>query len=340
MRAYFIRRLLLIPPTLLGITLVVFLITRFAPGGPLERAEMEARVGGGGEGQRASKVGRSTQLSQAQLDQLKSYYGFDLPPVQAYFRWLGQVARGDLGSSTRYQTPVWQMIGERIPVSATYGLVALVLTYAVCLPLGVLKAIRHRTPTDSVTSALIFAGYAIPGYALGTLLLVFFAARLRWFPMSGFVGRDFADLGVWDKFTDLVHHGVLPLACYMVGGFALTTMLVKNHLLDHLAADYMRTAAAKGASFRRAVLGHALRNSLLPVVSTLGQGITVVVSGSVLVETIFDINGFGLLGYSATLDRDYPVMMGILLIGAVLLLLGNVLSDFLVALLDPRIRFH
>ena len=339
MRAYFLRRLLLIPPTLLGITFVVFLITRFAPGGPLERAEMEARVGGG-EGQRASRAGRSTQLSKEQLEQLKTYYGFDLPPARAYLRWLGRIVHGDLGASTRYQTPVSQMIAERIPVSATYGLVALVLTYAVCIPLGVLKAIRHRTLTDSTTSALIFAGYAIPGYALGTLLLVFFAAKLRWFPMGGFTGRDFADLGAWGKFTDLLHHGALPLACSLVGGFAVTTMLVKNNLLDHLAADYMRTAAAKGASFRRAVFGHALRNSLLPVVSTLGQGITVIVGGSILVETIFDINGFGLLSYSATLDRDYPVMMGILLIGALLLLLGNVLSDFLVALLDPRIRFH
>jgi microcin C transport system permease protein len=338
MRAYFLRRLLLIPPTLLGITLVVFLITRFAPGGPLERAEMEARVGGG-EGQRVSKVGRSTQLSQEQLDQLKTYYGFDLPPVRAYFRWLGQVARGDLGSSTRYQTPVAQMIRERIPVSATYGLAALVLTYAVCIPLGVLKAIRHRTVTDSTTSLLIFSGYAIPGYALGALLLLFFAAKLRWFPMGGFVSRDFADLGTWAKFLDLLHHGALPLACYVVGGFALTTMLVKNNLLDHLAADYMRTSVAKGVSFPRAVFRHAMRNSLLPVVSTLGQGLTVIVGGSILVEKIFDIDGFGLLGFSATLDRDYPVMMGILLVSALLLLVGNILSDVLVALLDPRIRF-
>ncbi len=340
MRAYFLRRLLLIPPTLLAITLVVFLITRFAPGGPLERAEMEARVGGGGEGQRASKAGSGTQLSQEQLAQLRGYYGFDLPPVQAYFRWLGRVARGDLGSSTRYQTPVTQMIWERIPVSATYGLAALALTYAVCLPLGVLKAVRHRTLTDSVTSALIFAGYAVPGYALGSLLLVFFAGHLRWFPMSGFTGRDFADLSVGGKFLDLLHHGALPLACYVVGGFALTTMLVKNNLLDHLASDYMRTCVAKGVSFRRAVFGHAFRNSLLPVVATLGQGLTVIVGGSVLVETIFDINGFGLLGYSATLDRDYPVMMGILLVAALLLLLGNILSDIFTALLDPRIRFN
>jgi microcin C transport system permease protein len=339
MRAYFLRRLLLIPPTLLGITFVVFLLTRFAPGGPLERMMTEAQAGGGGEGRRASQTGSGTQLSQEQIAQLQAYYGFDLHPVPAYFRWLGKVARGDLGNSTRYQTPVAQMIRERIPVSATYGLAALVLTYAVCLPLGVLKAIRHRTVTDSATSALIFAGYAVPGYALGSLLLVFLAAKLRWFPMSGFVSRDFEFLGPWDKFVDVLHHGVLPVACYVVGGFALKTMLVKNQMLDHLAADYMRTALAKGMPFRRTVFRQALRNALLPVVSTLGQALTVIVSGSVLVETIFDINGFGLMGFSAMLDRDYPIMLGILLVGAVLLLLGNVLSDIFVALLDPRIRF-
>jgi microcin C transport system permease protein len=339
MRAYFLRRLLLIPPTLLAITLVVFVITRFAPGGPLARMTMEAQMGGGGEGQRASRVGSGTQLSADQLEQIKAYYGLDLHPVPAYFRWLGKVARGDLGSSTRYQTPVAQMIWERIPVSATYGFAALALTYAVCIPLGVLKAIRHRTLTDSASSALIFAGYAVPGYALGALLLVFFAARLRWFPMGGFTGRDFDDLGAWGKFLDVLHHGTLPLACYVVGSFALMTMLVKNNLLDHLASDYMRTSVAKGVGFRRAVFGHALRNSLLPVFSTFGQSLTLLVSGSVLIETIFDINGFGLLGFSATLDRDYPVMMGILLVGALLLLVGNILSDIFTALLDARIRF-
>ena len=338
MRDYFLRRFLLIPPTLLGITLIVFLITRVVPGGPIERALMEAKMGEAG-GRSMRTAGSGTQLSEAQLDQLKAYYGFDRPPVSAYFHWLGQVVQGDLGKSTRYQQPVLDMILQRVPVSATYGLLTLIITYAICIPLGVVKAIRHRTVVDNATSALIFAGYAIPGYALGSLLLVFFAAKLRWFPMSGFVGRDFDDLSFLQKIGDLAQHAVLPLTCYLIGAFAVTTMLVKNQLLDNLAADYMRTAAAKGVSFSQAVFRHALRNSLIPLATTFGQSITLLVGGSILVETIFDINGFGLLSFSATLDRDYPVMMGLLLIGSILLLVGNILSDVLVALLDPRIRF-
>lgn len=229
---------------------------------------------------------------------------------------------------------------ERFPVSLYYGLITLVLTYAVCIPLGVLKAIRHRTWIDTTSSVLIFMGYAVPGYVLGALLIVFFAARLRWFPMGGFISDDFSDLGAWARVVDLVRHSILPLTCYLVGSFAFVTLLMKNHLLDSLAADYMRTAVAKGVSYRRAVVRHALRNSLIPIATNFGQNVTLLVFGSFLIETIFDINGFGLLGYTSTLDRDYPVVMGVLLLSSVLLLLGNILSDLLVALADPRIRFN
>lgn len=338
MRDYFLRRLLLIPPTLLGVTLIVFMITRVVPGGPLERAVMEASSSEAGQ-RSLRTAGSNTQLSAAQLDQLKAYYGFDQPPVAAYFRWLGHVLQGDLGRSTRYQSPVLDMIVQRLPVSATYGFATLVIVYSLCIPLGVLKAIRHRTVVDNASSVLIFAGYAIPGYALGSLLLVFFAAKLRWFPMGGFVSRDFEYLSTAGQALDVLHHAVLPLICYLIGAFAVTTLLVKNHLLDNLAADYMRTAVAKGMSFRTAVFRQALRNSLIPIATTFGQSITALVGGSILIETIFDIDGFGLLSFSATLDRDYPVMMGLLLIGSALLLIGNIISDALVALVDPRIRF-
>jgi microcin C transport system permease protein len=187
---------------------------------------------------------------------------------------------------------------------------------------------------------LIFIGYAIPGYALGSLLLLYFSVRLDWFPMGGFVSFSFAEKDFLGKTLDLLQHSVLPLICYMVGAFALVTMLLKNHLMDNLAADYIRTAVAKGVSFRRAVTGHALRNSLIPIATTFGQNITLLVSGSFLIETIFDIDGFGLLGLTAILDRDYPVVMGVVLLSSLLLLIGNILSDFLVALVDPRIRFH
>jgi microcin C transport system permease protein len=164
--------------------------------------------------------------------------------------------------------------------------------------------------------------------------------RLEWFPMGGFVSMRFDEMGALDKTLDVIHHSILPLVCYLVGAFAFTTMLLKNHLLDNLASDYIRTAIAKGVSFRQAVTKHAMRNSLIPIATTFGQNITLLVSGSFLVETVFDINGFGLLGLNAVLDRDYPVVMGVVLLSSFLLLIGNVLSDFLVALVDPRIRFQ
>ncbi|MEX0617376.1 MAG: ABC transporter permease [Pseudohongiellaceae bacterium] len=339
MRTYFIRRLLLIPPTLLGITVIVFLITRMVPGGPLERAIMEAQQLSASTGTSSRSAGQDMALSEAQLDQLREYYGFDKPILVSYVDWLGKVVTGDLGSSYRYNEPVWDVIRDRFPVSLYYGLVTLVITYLVCIPLGVLKAIKHRTAIDNVTSLFIFTGYAIPGYALGSLLLLYFSVRLEWFPMGGFTSIQFDDLSLWGKFKDLVNHSVLPLICYLVGSFALVTLLLKNHLMENLASDYIRTAIAKGVSFRMSVIRHAMRNSLIPIATTFGQNIVLLVSGSFLIETIFDINGFGLLGLTSILDRDYPVVMGVVLLASVLLLVGNIISDILVALVDPRVRF-
>jgi len=340
MRDYFLRRLLLVVPTLLGITIIVFAVTRLVPGGPLERAIMEARQLDAASGFSSQAAGQGMAISEAQLQKLKEYYGFDKPVLQSYAEWLGKVLSGDLGMSYRYNEPVWDVITDRFPVSLYYGLVTLVLTYLVCIPLGIVKAIKHRTVIDNATSVLIFVGYAVPGYALGSLLLLYFSVKLDWLPMGGFVSYDFQDKSLADKVVDLLQHSVLPLICYMVGSFALVTMLLKNHLMDNLAADYIRTAIAKGVSFRQAVTRHAIRNSLIPIATTFGQNITLLVSGSFLIETIFDIDGFGLLALTAILDRDYPVVMGVVLLSSLLLLVGNILSDFLVALVDPRIRFH
>ena len=339
MRDYFLRRLLLIPPTLLGVTILVFAITRLVPGGPLERAIMEVQqldIQGDVSSQMA---GQDMALSEAQLQRLREYYGFDKPLLASYVDWVAKVGRGDLGTSYRYNEPVWDVIVERFPVSSYYGIVTLIVTYVVCIPLGVVKAIKHRTVVDNLTSVLIFVGYAIPGYALGSLLLLYFSVRLEWFPMGGFVSMAFHEKDFLGQTSDLLNHSVLPLICYLVGSFALVTLLLKNHLMDNLAADYIRTAIAKGVSFRAAVTKHAMRNSLIPIATTFGQNITLLVSGSFLIETIFDIDGFGLLGLSAILDRDYPVVMGVVLLASVLLLVGNILSDLLVALADPRIRF-
>jgi len=341
MRSYFLRRLLLIPPTIFGITILVFLITRVVPGGPIERAIMEMQAVSMSAGAMAGEASASQQqaLSEEQLQQLKEYYGFDKPALLSYFHWLGKVLRGDLGTSYRYNESVWVIIRERFPISIFYGVLTLLIVYSVCVPLGIVKAIKHRTLVDNASSILIFTGYAIPGYVLGALLVVFFAARLEWFPMGGFTSTYFADLSFWEKVKDLAHHAVLPLCSYLIGSFALVTLLMKNHLMDNLASDYIRTAVAKGVSFKRAVVGHALRNSLIPIATTFGQNIILLVGGSFLIETIFDINGFGLLGFTAILDRDYPIVMGVLLLSSFLLLLGNIISDFLVAMIDPRVRF-
>jgi microcin C transport system permease protein len=337
MRDYFFRRLLLIPPTLIGVTVIVFFITRLVPGGPIERAIMEAQFAGGGA---QSVAGQNMSLSEAQLDRLREYYGFDKPVFQSYVDWVSKVATGDLGTSYRFNQPVWDVIASRFPVSLYYGLITLIITYCISIPLGVLKAIKHRTFVDNATSIFIFVGYAVPGYALGSLLLLYFSVRLEWFPMGGFTSLQFGEMGLWDKVKDLLNHSILPLICYLVGSFALVTLLLKNHLMDNLASDYIRTAVAKGVSFRKAVTRHALRNSLIPIATTFGQNITLLVSGSFLIETIFDINGFGLLGLTSIIDRDYPVVMGVVFLASLLLLMGNIISDILVALVDPRIRFH
>jgi microcin C transport system permease protein len=247
--------------------------------------------------------------------------------------------QGQLGKSISYQDPVSVMIRKRIPISLFYGVIEILLIYGICLPLGIIKAIKHRTWIDNSTSVMVFAGYAIPGYALGALLVVYVCAN-GWFPMGGFTSENFDSLSAWGKCKDLFEHSAMPLVCYLVGAFAMMTMMVKNSLMDHLAADYVRTAIAKGSSFKRAVFGHALRNSLIPLATTVGGIVSIFLAGSMLIEKIFDIDGFGLLQFNALLERDETLIMGTLTIGAFLLLIGNVISDIAVAIVDPKISFE
>jgi len=257
----------------------------------------------------------------------------------AYQTKFSGLLQGDLGRSTVYNEPVGKMISERVPIAVYFGLLTAIVTYAVSLPLGVLKALKHRTFVDSASSVLIFIGYSIPGFALGALLLVHLGARANWFPLFGMTSPDFEEMSYWNQIKDLAHHTVLPLTCYLIGGFAMTTMMTKNNLMDQLAADYVRTAVAKGVVFRKAVFGHAFRNSMIPISTSAGSLVGIFIGGSLLVETVFDIQGFGLLQYHAVLARDVPVIMGTLTISAFLMLLGNVISDVIVAMVDPRIQF-
>ncbi|MBF0235567.1 MAG: ABC transporter permease subunit [Desulfamplus sp.] len=344
MTAYFLRRLLLIVPTFVGITIMVFAITRFVPGGPVERMISAARQmqteGGSSISRGAGRDNSSQPLSEEQIQRLKEYYGFDKPVLQSYFEWLSKVLTGDLGNSTRYYDPVWSMIRERIPISLYFGLLTLVLVYGVCIPLGIAKAVRHRTGFDNITSIIIFVGYAIPGWVAGVMLLVVFASHFDIFPLGGFTSDIFSDLSLIEKIKDIAWHTVLPLLAYVIGSFTVMTLLMKNTLMDHLSSDYVRTAIAKGLSFKQAVFRHALRNSLIPIATHFGNNISVVLTGSFLIEKVFNINGMGLLGYESVVDRDYPVVMGILVISSLLFMIGNILSDICVALVDPRVRFQ
>lgn len=343
MTGYFIRRLLLVIPTFIGITIMVFTITRFVPGGPIERMISDARAFQMGQGGPTtgglSRSGSGQPLSEEQISKLKVYYGFDQPLLKSYGLWLFKVLKGDLGTSTRYQDPVWDMIREKIPISLYFGLLSLFIIYGVCIPLGIAKAVRHKSGFDNLSSILIFIGYAIPGWVAGVFLLVFFSSRLDVFPLGGLVSEFFEDLNYYEKITDILKHTILPLISYVLGSFTVMTLLMKNTLMDHLSSDYIRTALAKGLSFEKAILKHAFQNSLIPIATSFGNHISILLSGSFLIEKVFNINGMGLLGYESILDRDYPVVMGILVISSLLFLLGNILSDICVAIVDPRVRF-
>ena len=345
MTAYFIRRFLLIIPTFIGITLAVFVVMQFVPGGPVERQimryQMAAMTQGGGGG--ASMSGRgSNALPEEQIEEIRRYYGFDKPIYIRYGKWLWNVLHLDLGTSYIYQDPVWDVIKSRFPISIFLGLTGFILSYIVCIPLGVFKAVRHGSRFDFISSVLVFLGYAVPGWALGTALLVLFGGGSFWnlFPLGGFRPDNWEYLSVWGKITGQLHHMALPVFCYMVGAFATETILTKNSLMENLGQDYVRTAFAKGLSERRVIFVHALRNSLIPLVTGLGNAISLILAGSFLIERVFNIDGMGYLGYTAILQRDYPVALGILVIGSLLMLVGNILSDIIYALVDPRIRFQ
>lgn len=339
MTSYFARRLLLVIPTFFGITLAVFLIMQFVPGGPVERRIMQYQMGAAGGAAGAARGGES--LPEEAIAQIREYYGFDKPVHIRYVNWLAKVLQLDLGTSYIYQEPVWDVIRSRFPVSITLGLTGFFLSYLICVPLGVIKAVKHGSTFDVATSALVFIGYSIPGWALGTALLVLFGGGSFFdlFPLGGFRPDNWEYLSLWGKITGQIHYIFLPVCCYMVGAFATETILTKNSLMENLGQDYVRTAFAKGLPERRVIFVHALRNSLIPLVTGLGHVISLVLAGSFLIERVFNIDGMGYLGYTAVLQRDYPVALGIIVISSMLMLIGNILSDILYALVDPRIRF-
>jgi len=337
LRDYVFRRLLLMIPTFIGITFVTFLLCQFVPGGPIDQLRLQL-AGGGGEGGRGARV--QLDIPDDQLKQLREYYGFDKPLLQAYGEWLVKTVQFDFGQSFRYNEPVLRVIADRLPVSLYYGLVTAVFTYLICIPLGIVKAIKHRTMVDNLTSVLIFVGYAIPGFALGAVLVNLLAVQVQIFPLGGFESPNAATLSPTAYAVDIVWHSILPLVAYLISAFAIETMLMKNSLMENMSADYVRTALAKGLNWRRAVFVHALRNSLIPMATSIGGLLGIFLTGSVLIERVFNIQGVGLLFFEAIQARDFPVVMGFLVISSLILMLGNLISDLAVAFADPRVRFE
>ena len=247
------------------------------------------------------------------------------------------ILHGFLGYSDKKGKNVSTLIAERLHISAFFGLTSLIIAYMVCIPLGIMKALKHGQKFDVLSSIIVFVGYSIPGYALGVLLLSYLGGDV--FPLHGWRSPNFDELSVIGKIKDQLHHAFLPILCYMVGSFATMTVLMKNSLMENLSQDYVRTAFAKGLSEKRVIFFHAVRNSLIPLATGIGGLIGVLLAGNYLIEKTFDIDGIGLLGLNALLDKDYNIIMGFLVIGVMIRLLGNLISDLTYALIDPRIRF-
>ncbi len=344
MTQYFIRRFLLVIPTFLGITLVSFCIMQIVPGGPLEQEIMKIRAGAmmGGETAGATDRVGSGQIPEEILNEMKRFYGFDKPIPVRYGLWLWNIVHLDLGRSYIFGEPVWDVIKSRFPVSIYFGVIGFVLSYTVCVPLGVWKAVKHGSTFDFLSSSLVFLGYSLPGWALGAVLLVLLGGGSFWnvFPLGGFRSEGWEMLPLWDKIIDQVYHTILPIVAETVGAFATLTVLMKNGLMEQLGQDYVRTAFAKGLTENRVIFLHALRNSLIPIATTIGGSIGIILSGSYLIELVFNINGFGLLGFTSMVNRDYPIVLGELVIGTLIGLIGAIISDMVLAMVDPRIRFR
>lgn len=340
---YFIRRFLLVIPTFIGITMICFMIIQFVPGGPVEKAIMLMK----GVGDSASEPGaaNTSSISEKQRKEIEAYFGFDQPFYKRYWKWLVTDRLGMKMESYEFPNKTsWELISGRFRVSLIFGLTGFILTYLICIPLGILKALHHNKLFDFASSFAVFTGYAIPVFAFGMILKMLFCGTVEglWdlFPVSGFNSDDFATFSFIEKTKDIFIHMCLPVICYMVGHFAVLTLLMKNSLLEQISRDYMRCVVAKGGSFSRAVWGHAFRNSLIPIATGFGSVLTVMFAGSVIIEQVFEIPGMGRLSLEAIVGRDYPVFMGILSLTSILGLIGNILSDFCYTLIDPRINFQ
>jgi microcin C transport system permease protein len=342
MWSYILKRVLLMIPTLIGVLTLTFVVIQFVPGGPVEQAVRELRKG---QEQGGAPFGLRTHsgVDAQQIAQLRQLYGFDKPPVARYFLMLSRFARFDLGQSYFHHQSVWSLIVSKLPVSISIGLWTFFLTYLISVPLGIAKAIRNGSRFDVSTSVVVLVGYAIPGFVLGVLLLVLFGGGtfLQLFPLRGLTSDNWNQLSWFGKIADYLWHIALPITASVVGSFAVITMLTKNAFLDQIRRQYVLTARAKGLSERRVLWKHVFRNAMLPlIVGFPAAFIGAFFTGSLLIETLFSLDGLGLLSYESVVRRDYPVVLGTLYVFTLIGLLTRLISDLCYVLVDPRIQFE
>lgn len=368
MLAYILRRLLLMIPTLFGIMVLNFAIVQAAPGGPIEQivarlqghaVEATARVSGGGAGETAAQSQNFRENASAGatesrypgargvdpelIRELEKQFGFDKPPWERFLLMMGNYLRFDFGTSYFRDEKVVDLVLGKMPVSISLGLWTTLIVYLVSIPLGIRKAVRDGTSFDIWSSAAIIAGYAIPSFLFAVLLIVVFAGGryLEWFPLRGLVADDWSDLSWPRRVLDYLWHIALPVTAMVIGGFASLTMLVKNSFLDEIGKQYVLTARAKGLSEKAVMWGHVFRNAMLLVVAGFPHAfLAILFTGSLLIEVIFSLDGLGLLGFEAAINRDYPVMFGTLYVFTLLGLVMNLIGDLLYMVVDPRIDFE
>jgi microcin C transport system permease protein len=326
--------------------LITFVITQFVPGGPVEQLvnQLKHRVQAGESASGEQGLYRgATGIDKAQLESFKKLYGFDKPPHERFFLMMKRFLTFDLGESYYHSKSVTDLVISKLPVSISLGLWSFLLTYLVCIPLGIAKAVRDGSTFDVVTSTLILIGFAIPGFVLGILLLVLFGGGSFWaiFPLRGLVSDNWASLIWYEKILDYLWHLVLPITAMMIGGFATMTMLTKNSFLEEIRKQYVLTAYAKGLTDNAVLYKHVFRNAIIPLATSFPAAfITAFFTGAILIETIFSLDGLGLLSYESVIKRDYPVVLGTLYIFSLLGLTAKLLADLSYVLIDPRIQFE
>ena len=340
MLTYILKRILLMVPTLLGALTITFVVIQFVPGGPIDQIMAEARASQKGDGI-SYKASRDSDAKQ--IAELKKLYGFDKPAHVRYFEMLGNFVRFDLGRSFLHNKDVWQLIKEKLPVSISLGMWTFLFSYLISLPLGIAKAVREGTRFDVITSLVVLIGYAIPGFVLGIFLIVMFSGGtfLEWFPLRGLTSDNWADLAWPARITDYFWHLSLPLVCMVIGSFAVVTMLTKNTFVEEMRKQYVLVAKAKGLSDRKVLFKHIFRNAMIPLVTGFPHAFMgAFFAGSVLIETLFSLDGLGLLSFESVVRRDYPVVLGSLYLFTLIGLVVKLISDLLYVMVDPRIQFN